>query len=83
MFSPTPPFYARRLASIRKVAGGCDEILNGRPLQTKIVCSRYTDGLPRVDTGALAKFSSELRAYALGTESALATRPFAQQSELT
>lgn len=71
VFLPSPAFYARRLKSIRSIASGCDQILEGRPLQAKIVCSRYTDRLPRVDPDALARFSSALRAYADDTEAAL------------
>ncbi|MCA9641377.1 MAG: hypothetical protein KC492_11805 [Myxococcales bacterium] len=71
-FEPTPAFYARRLTTIHKVTDGCGQIQEGRLPRAKIVCSRYTNGLPDIDPLALASLSSDLRAYAEDTEMALA-----------
>jgi hypothetical protein len=65
-FTPNEAFFRRRLASIDMFVDGCASVLAGRPLERKIVCSRYTNGLPGLDHTLIAEFSEALYEYAQG-----------------
>lgn len=56
-------FVVRRLAYIDRFVTGVDEVLAGAPLSRKIICSRYTVGMPQLELGALRAFRLELDDY--------------------
>lgn len=62
-FTPDVKFYERRLASIEGVVRACGEIAaTGAPAK-KLICSRYTAGLPELHRDVLTGYSNGLRAY--------------------
>lgn len=62
-FSVDPAFVRRRVAYLDKIIAGLDRLLAREPLQTKIICSRYTDGLPTLNHQALREFRSAMSEY--------------------
>lgn len=48
-FEPTKRFFATRQNRLDSVIGGLERLQADLPLDTKVVSSRYTDGLPGVD----------------------------------
>jgi hypothetical protein len=62
-FSPTPAFLERRLAYNRRLTDGVNTIASGSTPEKKIICSRYTTGLPNIAPTVLNSFVSSLRQY--------------------
>lgn len=62
-FQPDKAFFDRRIASLTKVVGGCDHVLAHGTTGKKLICTRYTEGLPKLSVDALAAFASEMRQY--------------------
>jgi hypothetical protein len=65
VFSPDESFFNRRLKSIDQFVEGCEQVLAGEPLARKIICSRYTNGLPDLDPVQIRSFSQSLDGYAM------------------
>lgn len=62
-FEPVSAFFSRRLAYLNNFVSGCDEILNGRMPTKKIICSRYTRGLPVLDHAEIRRFRNAMEQY--------------------
>lgn len=62
-FEPDEGFFARRLAYLDKVMAGCESILNLGTIPSKLICSRYTVGLPLIETDALREFHDVIADY--------------------
>jgi hypothetical protein len=62
-FEPVPVFFSRRLTYLDNFVSGCDEILNGRSLTRKLICTRYTAALPELDHGEVAQFRKAMADY--------------------
>ncbi len=62
-FEPAPAFFSRRLAYLDNFVSGCDEVLAGRPLAKKLICTRYTQGLPGIHHDETRKFRSAMDDY--------------------
>jgi hypothetical protein len=62
-FEPSAQFFRRRLSYNRRLTTGVAAIAEGRRPDKKIICSRYTTGLPELPMATLSEFSSLLRAY--------------------
>jgi hypothetical protein len=71
MFDPLRSFYVRRLRYLEKFVRGCDEVLNGHPISEKLICSRYTDGLPTLEHEAIRQFRDTIDGYRTACSSAL------------
>lgn len=63
MFEPDEGFYQRRVRYLDKFIEGCEAILSGGGAIPKLVSSRYTVGLPKLETGALSAFSDAMAQY--------------------
>lgn len=62
-FEPAPAFFSRRLAYLDKIVRGCDDILEGRALERKLICTRYTKGLPLLNHEDLLHFRNQMDRY--------------------
>ena len=62
-FSADRAFVNRRLAYIDTFIDGADRVLAGRPLVRKIICTRYTIGMPQLEPAALTEFRTALGDY--------------------
>jgi hypothetical protein len=62
-FEPVPDFFSRRLRYLDNFVSGCDEVLAGRPLAKKLICTRYTHGLPDLDRDQTRKFRNAMDDY--------------------
>lgn len=63
-FQVTPDFIKRRLAYLDKFVDGADTVLAGKPLTRKLICTRYTTGLPLLAPGAVQEFRTAMHHYA-------------------
>lgn len=78
LFRADDGFVARRVAYIDKFVDGVDEVLTHGRLSRKLICTRYTVGMPDLERDALAAFRNALAEYASGVRHASAVRPVAQ-----
>jgi hypothetical protein len=62
-FDPNQSFFTRRLQYLDKFVQGCDDVLAGRPLSRKLICTRYTEALPTLDHAAIRQFRNTIDAY--------------------
>ena len=62
-FEPDEAFFARRVAYLDKFVIGCETVRMTGQLSSKLVCSRYTAGLPRLDPSAVRAFGAAMSAY--------------------
>ena len=62
-FQPVPAFFSRRLAYLDNFVRGCDKVLDGRPLAKKLICTRYTQGLPELHRDETRKFRNAMDDY--------------------
>lgn len=62
-FEPVPAFFSRRSAYLESFVNGCDAILNGRSLDRKLICARYTEGLPGLDHPDIRTFRNAMDNY--------------------
>jgi hypothetical protein len=62
-FEPVPGFFSRRLAYLDNFVSGCDEVLGGRPPAKKLICTRYTQGLPQLNHEETRKFRNAMDDY--------------------
>jgi hypothetical protein len=69
-FEPDEGFVARRVAYLNKFVIGCDSVLSTGQLTAKLICSRYTVGLPLLDTSAVRAFRDAMNAYRDAVEGA-------------
>lgn len=70
-FAPSESFFSRRVTYLGKFVAGCESVLAGAGLTSKLICSRYTAGLPRLDTDAIAAFRVAISDYRDAVEAAL------------
>jgi hypothetical protein len=71
MFDVSPAFVSRRLAYLDRFVNGADEVLGGKPLSKKIICTRYSVGMPLLDRDALELFRADLADYASAVRAGL------------
>lgn len=64
IFRADDRFVTRRLAYLDKFVAGVDEVLATGVLRTKLICSRYTTGMPRLERDSLGGFRDALAQYA-------------------
>jgi hypothetical protein len=62
-FQPDKFFFARRIRYLDRFIEGCDSLLDGGTLRKKLICSRYTAGLPELAPDAIERFRAEMRDY--------------------
>jgi len=62
-FEPVPAFFRRRLTYLQNFVNGCDEVLAGRSLSRKLICTRYTEELPALDHDAIRQFRNSMDDY--------------------
>lgn len=62
-FEPASAFFSRRLAYIDNVINGCGEVLHGRSPSRKLICTRYSEGLPALDRGEIGQFRNAMDEY--------------------
>ena len=62
-FEPETPFFRRRVAYLDRFVQGCDRLQESGKLGGKLICSRYTDGLPLLQPHAIKAFGDTIRAY--------------------
>ena len=62
-FEPVPGFFSRRLTYLDNFVSGCDEVLDGRQLTRKLICTRYTEGLPTLDHADIRQFRNSMEGY--------------------
>ena len=63
MFNPHEKFFRNRVNYLNKIVAGTDAVLTRGSLPAKLICSRYTEGLPRLDTAAISQFGSAMKTY--------------------
>lgn len=62
-FEPDDKFFARRTAYLDKVLAGCASVLSTGTTGSKLICSRYTDGLPQLEHSAVSAFHDSITSY--------------------
>lgn len=62
-FEPDDKFFARRIVYLDKVVAGCESVLGTGALNSKLICSRYTAGLPLLEREAVSEFRDAIAAY--------------------
>jgi len=62
IFEPDDKFFGRRIAYLDKFIAGCASVLRTGALTSKLICSRYTVGLP-LETLAISKFHDAIANY--------------------
>jgi hypothetical protein len=62
-FETNQSFFTRRINYLEKFVSGCDQVLCGRPLTQKLICSRYTAELPQVSRDELSRFRNSIDEY--------------------
>lgn len=62
-FEPDDSFFARRIAYLTKVMAGCASVLDTGALRSKVICSRYTAGLPLLEPAAVKEFHEAITTY--------------------
>jgi hypothetical protein len=70
-FTAPSRYLSRRLAYNMRVAEGVVALLEGRPLRRKVICSRYTMGLPDLGPEVLLELANDLQSYDAAVASAL------------
>jgi hypothetical protein len=70
-FDAVPSFITRRLNYLDKFVKGCDEILQGRTITQKLICTRYTDELPNLDHRDVKQFRNTMDEYRQACSEAL------------
>ena len=71
-FDPPQAFFVRRLRYLDKFVQGCDDVLNNRPVRGKLICSRYTEGLPTLEHDEIRRFRDTLDTYRNACSASLA-----------
>jgi hypothetical protein len=67
-FSPDHPWMDRRRRVIAEVISGLETVRNGGRPEKKIICTRYTAGLPRIPADKALQLLVRLKGYAEATE---------------
>lgn len=70
-FDPDVRFFRRRIAYLDKFITGCESILETGILSGKLICSRYTAGLPDLGPTAVREFRDSMSNYRDATAGAL------------
>ena len=62
-FEPDEKFFNRRIAYLDRVVAGCTSVMTAGTLKSKLICSRYTAGLPLLEAAALSGFRDAMSSY--------------------
>ncbi|WP_418345524.1 hypothetical protein [Rhodococcus pyridinivorans] len=62
-FEPDDKFFDRRIAYLDKVIAGCASVLHTGTLSSKLICSRYTVGLPLLEPSSARTFHDAIASY--------------------
>lgn len=62
-FEPEVPFFRRRVRYLDQFIAGCDSLKRDGYLSGKLICSRYTEGLPLLPLDVVGRFGSVMKAY--------------------
>jgi hypothetical protein len=63
-FETTPRFFEVRRSRLASVISGLESLEQGQPLTSKVITSRYTQGLPSVSNAYRRRLLEELRRFA-------------------
>lgn len=63
MFDPHEKFFHSRVNYLDKFVAGTDSVLTRGSLSAKLICTRYTIGLPQLDTSAISSFGLAMKDY--------------------
>lgn len=63
-FVPTPPFFRARLQDIDSVLAALIAVEERRPIVGKVVSERYSQGLGRIESAAIADLRRDLETFA-------------------
>lgn len=74
-FAADPAFVRRRLEYIDRIVAGADSVVRTGGLSSKLISSRYTAGLPRLEKHAVERFRDLLRAYRQAASDSTAGTP--------
>lgn len=74
-FRSTPAFIAARRQRIRAVRAALERLERGLPLESKVVTTRYTEGLPEVPAAARAELKVFLSQFDIQSGSGLLAHP--------
>lgn len=72
-FRPNRAFFRRRLAYLTKFVEGCDAVVATGHMSKKLICTRYTEGLPALQPAAVSAFATEMREYRDASQAAVVT----------
>ncbi|MEC9114456.1 MAG: hypothetical protein VX650_08945, partial [Actinomycetota bacterium] len=67
-------FFAKRLEAIKTASQGLRCVEEGRPVEGKVLHTRYTEGLPQVAPSAARKLRLHLDKYSVAVEAAISDR---------
>ena len=62
-FQPDLVFFRRRVAYLTKVVLGCETVIASGMTGRKLLCTRYTKGLPTLAREDILSFGQEMRTY--------------------
>ncbi|WP_428342372.1 hypothetical protein [Mycobacterium sp.] len=79
LFQPDDSFFGRRIAYLDKFVAGCTSVLSTGRLATKLICSRYTVGLPLLDPLAVSAFREAMSDYREAVVAARASAAMANE----
>lgn len=68
-FDPDEKFFVRRIAYLDKVVAGCSTVLKTGTTGRKLICSRYTSGLPKLEPAAVREFRADIASYRAALDS--------------
>lgn len=63
IFDPQEKFFRNRVRYLDKFVAGTESVLASGSLPTKLICSRYTQGLPKLGSAAVSDFSTAMKDY--------------------
>ncbi|OBI76359.1 hypothetical protein [Mycolicibacterium fortuitum] len=63
MFDPHEKFFRNRINYLDKMVAGTQAVLTCGSLPAKLICSRYTVGLPQLDRAAIFEFGTAMKDY--------------------
>lgn len=72
-FSADAGFFRRRLRYLDDFVAGCDRVLAGQSLEKRLICSRYTVGLPALAAEPVTAFREQIAGYAGAVRTALSS----------
>ena len=73
IFDPFGSFFRRRVSYLDKFVAGTESVLTRGSLPGKLICTRYTVGLPELDDAAISDFGTAMEDYRDAVASAALT----------